>query len=201
MLDPDTALLGHGSRAPDPHRAFRKFLSKTMFYVLRPLRLLMKSLVTQTTPHQLATGFAFGVLIGLIPKGNLIAVTLGVILAASRANLAIAAGVIIAVSGLSGFFDPQFHAIGHFLLSLPALQSLWTWLYNQPLMQWTSFQNTVVLGSLVAGLALVWPAYRGSRPLFEKYSSPVAGWAARFRLVRFLFGVEWAERFTGVPTV
>ena len=170
-----------------------------MFYLLRPLRLLMKSLVTQTTPRQLAAGVAFGVLIGLIPKGNLIAITLGVILAASRSNLALAAGVIVAVSGLSGFFDPQFHAVGHFLLSLPLLQSAWTWLYNQPLMPWTGFQNTVVLGSLVIGLALVWPTYRGSRPLFERYGGHVAAWASRFRLVRFLFGAEWADRFTGSP--
>ena len=61
--------------------------------------------------------------------------------------------------------DPLSHRIGLGLLHLTWLRPVWTWLYNLPLAPWTSFNNTVVLGSLVLGLALLYPLYRVAEPL------------------------------------
>ena len=165
-----------------------------MFLIIRPLRLALKALLVESTPFQMSLGLALGVLIGLVPKGNLLAILLGVVLAASRANLGIAAATIFLVSLISSFLDPMTHAIGVWLLSLPALQSFWTTLYNMPLMLWTDFYNSVVLGSFVMGLMLIYPAHRLTQPLFEKHSEKVAAWARRFWLTRALLGVEWADR-------
>ena len=55
---------------------------------LRPLRYLAQALILETTPRQLAWGFALGMLIGLIPKGNLIAVALMTLCCALRINVA-----------------------------------------------------------------------------------------------------------------
>lgn len=57
-----------------------------MFF-LRPVRFFFKALVTDNTPSQLALGFALGVVIGLVPKGNLLAISLMVVLSAIRVNL------------------------------------------------------------------------------------------------------------------
>ena len=62
-----------------------------MFIILRPLRLLLQAMVMQSTPRQMSLGFACGVLVGLVPKGNLLAIALGLCLAATRLNLAVAA--------------------------------------------------------------------------------------------------------------
>ncbi len=165
-----------------------------MFIIVRPIRLALKALIAESTPRQLALGFAFGVLIGLVPKGNLLALTLGVVLAASRANLGVAAGTILVFSFLSPYFDGLSDAIGGWLLGQPSLQQMWTELYNTPLMPWTSFYNSIVLGSFVLGLLLLYPAYRLSIPLFEKYSEKLTAWAKKFWLTRVLLGVEWADR-------
>lgn len=166
-----------------------------MFLIIRPIRLALKALLVETTPLQLSMGLALGVLIGLVPKGNLLAVMLGVLLAASRANLGIAAAIIFVVSMVSGFLDPITDTIGGWLLTLPALQDFWTFLYNTPGMLWTDFYNSVVLGSFVLGLILIYPVHRLSYPFFEKHSGKVAAWAKRFWLTRALLGVEWADRF------
>ena len=87
-----------------------------MFVIVRPLRIALKALICESTPRQLALGFALGMLIGLVPKGNMTAVALGIVLAASRANLGIAAATIVAFSFASPWLDPMSHEIGTYLL-------------------------------------------------------------------------------------
>lgn len=169
-----------------------------MFLIIRPIRLALKALLEESTPGQLAFGLAFGVLVGLLPKGNLLAIGLGVILAASRANIGIAAATVLIVSFVSSYLDPVTHSIGHWLLSQSALQSLWTELYNTPVVPWTNFNNTIVMGSFALGVALLYPLYRLSRPFFEKYSEKLANRVKKLWLTKVLLGVEWADRL-GTP--
>lgn len=169
-----------------------------MLFFLRPIRLALKALITEATPGQLALGFAMGVLIGLVPKGNLIAITLGIVLAASRANLGVAAATILGCSFLSGYLDPLSDEVGWWLLSHPSLTEMWTNLYNRPVMPWTDFNNSIVMGNLVIGLVLLYPLYRLSKPVFAKYTEKVATYAKRFWIVRVLLGMELADRLGGV---
>ena len=167
-----------------------------MLFFLRPVRLAVRALISEATPGQLALGFALGVLIGLVPKGNLIAVVLGIVLAASRANLGVAAATILTFSFVSPYLDPFSDRIGGWLLAHPDLQNLWTQLYNQPGVPWTDFNNSVVLGSFAIGMAALYPTYRLSRPLFEMYSEKVSAWAKKFWLTRVLLGMELADRLS-----
>jgi hypothetical protein len=68
---------------------------------------------------------------------------------------------------LSGLFDPLFHSIGQTLLTAPALQVLYTRLYELPFAPWTAFNNTIVCGSALVGLTAFYPTYRLSLPVFE----------------------------------
>ena len=161
-----------------------------MFLFIKPLRLALKAFITESTPGQLSMGLALGVLIGLVPKGNLLAIALGILLAATRANLGIAAATIIACSFLSPSLDPMFDSVGGYLLSHPSLTDTWTDLYNKPLVPWTDFNNSIVLGSFVVGVVLIYPLHRLTRPVFEKYSKQLAGWTRRYRITRYLLGAE-----------
>ena len=165
-----------------------------MFLILRPLRLLLKALVIESTPRQMSLGLAFGVLVGLVPKGNLLAIVLGICLAATRVNLAIATFAIVFCTFTSGIGDSLFDEVGSFVLSLPMLQSLWIELSSVPFVPWTDFNNTIVMGSFVVGLALIWPVHRMSRPVFEKYSARLALYARRWWITKVILGAEWADR-------
>jgi hypothetical protein len=55
-------------------------------YVAGPLRQAAMALVAGDWPRQLAAGFALGMVVGLVPRGNLIAVSLCVLLFSLRVN-------------------------------------------------------------------------------------------------------------------
>ena len=167
-----------------------------MFAVLKPIRLLLRALVTESTPRQMSLGLALGMFIGLVPKGNLLAIALGICLAATRVNLSVAACAAVIFTMASGSLDSIFDQIGGGVLSQPGLQSFWGTLYNMPFMRWTDFNNTIVMGSFLSGLVLLWPVHRLSRPFFERYRGKFASHARRWKISRILLGAEWADRIS-----
>jgi uncharacterized protein (TIGR03546 family) len=169
-----------------------------MFLILRPLRLLLQAFVMESTPRQMSLGLAFGVLVGLVPKGNLLAIVLGTLLASTRVNLAIATLAIVLCSFAALACDSLFDQIGGYILAQPSLQNMWTELANMPFMPWTDFNNTIVMGSFATGLVLLWPVHRLSRPFFEKYAEKIAERARRWRWAKFILGAEWANRIAAV---
>jgi uncharacterized protein (TIGR03546 family) len=169
-----------------------------MFLILRPIRLLLSAMISETTPRQKSLGLAFGILIGLVPKGNLLAISLGLLLAATRLNLGIAAlGALLAALaavGCDGFFD----RVGWFVLSQPSLAGVWTRLYDIPWVPWTNFNNSIVMGSFVTGVALILPVHFATRPLFQRYSGALSLYAKRSWMLRLMTGAEVANRLSSV---
>lgn len=135
----------------------------------RPFRYLAGVFLAADSPRQLAFGVMLGMMIGLVPKGNLIAVGLLLLLFALRANLATGTIAATLFSWMGFFVDPISHRVGHALLGAERLQPIWAYLYELPLVPWTSFNNTVVFGSLILGICLSYPVYRVSRRMFEVY--------------------------------
>ncbi|MEY3459566.1 MAG: hypothetical protein RL215_2723 [Planctomycetota bacterium] len=169
-----------------------------MYLFLRPVRLLLMAVLMKSTPRQMSLGFAFGVLLGLVPKGNLLAIALGLLLAATRLNLAVAAlgamfAAIVAVA-CDGLFDQ----LGWFVLTRPQLAGVWEWMYQQPFVPWTDFNHSIVMGSFVTGVVLILPVHFLTRPLFAKYGGVLAAYAGKSALLRIMQGVEAANRVSAV---
>lgn len=137
-------------------------------WLIRQVRYFVVLLRTHDSPRQLALGFAFGILLGLVPKGNLLAVLLLTLFFSLKINLAVGMLTAAAVSYASPSVDAVAHRIGYFLLTHPALREAWITLYNTPVVPWTRFNNTIVLGATVLGTALFYPSYRLSLPIFER---------------------------------
>ena len=161
-----------------------------MSYWLRSLRFLASALSSAASPQQLALGFSMGMVIGLVPKENLIAVILLFILAGSKVNLCSASLSTILFSWLSLLIDPLSHLLGREVLLAPSLQNFWQSVYELPLAPWTDFNNTIVMGSLVLGLFLFYPVYYFSKPLFEKYTPLVSERLKKYWIVKLLWGTE-----------
>jgi uncharacterized protein (TIGR03546 family) len=166
-------------------------------FLLRPVRFFVRALVDQDTPRQLALGFALGMVCGLVPKGNLIAMTLMFIICGSRVNLGTASLGVFVFSWVGLLTDPLSHEIGLWLLTHESLQAFWTGLYNLPIVPWTRFNNTIVLGSLVIGLMMFYPTYRLAKSRFAVWQPKWAERIKKFKIARILLGAEYAGKLGG----
>jgi uncharacterized protein (TIGR03546 family) len=96
--------------------------------------------------------------------------------------------------------DPLFHQIGLFLLTGVAfLQGLWTTLYNAPLVPYTRFNNSIVMGSLVFSLLVFYPVYWGGRFIVVKYRETLMERFNRLRIVQVFRASDlykWYSRYS-----
>ena len=127
------------------------------------IRQFIKGLTSDTDPEQIGWGIALGFLIGLLPKATLTAQLLLVLLMALRVNIPMALIAMLAMTFVNPLMDKLTDPVGYYLLTNGALYPLWAKLYNMPIMPWTGFNNTVLTGGLVVGLALLFPVYLAGR--------------------------------------
>lgn len=128
-----------------------------MLQLLEPFQYLWNALTAERSPRQIAWGMAIGMWLGMIPKGNLTAWLVGVILLATRVNLGCGMLTAMGVTAISTWVDPLTHGIGQRLLNLEGLRSLLATWHDAPLVPWLCLNNTVVLGSTTLGLVLLYP--------------------------------------------
>lgn len=130
-----------------------------MLTLLKLLQSLFKTLHSEGTPAQVATGVALGAAWGLTPLLNLH--NLGIAALVLVLNVSVGGAMLgwLLFTPLGFVLDPLFDLVGRRLLLAPGLEGFWTRAYNVPVLPWTNFNNTVVLGSVVlwvAGLVPTW---------------------------------------------
>ena len=115
---------------------------------------------SQISPTEIAFGAALGAFIGLAPHltpQNVLIFLLIFLLKVNVGSAMLSAGIFAVIAH---FFDPVFDKIGYLLLvKADSLTPFWTHLYNMPIVPFTRFYNTIVLGSFVASLVLFIPVY------------------------------------------
>lgn len=139
--------------------------------------------------RRLALGVAMGILIGLIPKSSLFVWALGIVLMVSTANLMTALVTGLAASWIAIYLDVFTHRLGAIVLTDARLEPTWSQLYELPIVPWTLFNNTVVMGSLLTGLALFLPVYLLSESFFRTWGSAFS------KACYHRFGHTWIYRW------
>ncbi len=150
-------------------------------FILTIIRDLFKILRSNQSPNQIAGGFVLGMFLGLAPFWSLLNILVVLLIIIINVNIGAAVMAYALFSGVVYLADPLLHSLGYSLLAeTPALTPLWTTLYNAPVIPFTSFNNTVYLGSLVVYLVLAAPVFLGVRKLLalyrEQYDERVQNW-------------------------
>ncbi|MFW6169702.1 MAG: TIGR03546 family protein [Planctomycetota bacterium] len=139
-----------------------------MLWVFEKIRIVCTGLASKDSPRQMAAGIACGVVLGFLPKGNLLAIAVTTLLLATRMSLATGMLCAFVISLIAPLCDPFTHRIGEWALTNRAALPFWRSVAELPLVAWTSFNNTVVMGSLITGSVLVYPVYCLSLPWMER---------------------------------
>ncbi|HUP77498.1 MAG TPA: DUF2062 domain-containing protein, partial [Pirellula sp.] len=116
-------------------------------------------LAKNRNPNHLAWGIAIGIMLGLIPKDNLVVLSLVVVLACIRVNQLVTGCTAVSLSFLAGWFYPLTTYFGSLLLSQPRIANGIFYLYHFPMLSWTRLENALVIGGIGLGLAAILPAY------------------------------------------
>jgi uncharacterized protein (TIGR03546 family) len=144
-----------------------------MFTILKLIQSIIKTLHSDGTPGQVGAGIALGSALGLTPLvevHNLIVVALLMLFNVSFGGGMLGWALFVPLGFL---LDPVFHRIGSGLLQAQSLRPLWTSLYNTPLVPYTNFNNTIVLGSVVAWLVLLIPIYFAAKYGVARYRATI----------------------------
>jgi uncharacterized protein (TIGR03546 family) len=136
--------------------------------LLRPIRSLVAALLAHDAPNQLAAGFALGMVLGLAPKGNLIALSLLVLLFSLRVNAGMGLLAAFAFTWVGPALDPFTDKLGAYVLTVGSMQTTYAALFHLPLGPFFAFNNTVVVGSLLVGLWAFYPTYWVSLLAFRR---------------------------------
>lgn len=138
-----------------------------ILWTIKLLKEVRRAIAGRRFPAQLAWAVAFGILLGIIPHGNLLALALLLVVLSLKLNHAMAGLTAVATSFLATWLDPFSHQLGDYVLTHPqfsqAAIAAWQW----PLVPWTHLNNTVVMGSFLIGAAAILPTFFITYPIFR----------------------------------
>jgi uncharacterized protein (TIGR03546 family) len=144
-----------------------------MLGLLKLIQSIIKTLHSAGTPGQVAAGMALGSALGLTPLmnvHNLVIFALLVLLNVSFGGGMLGWMLFVPVGFL---LDPVFDSIGLQLLEAPSLRALWTDWTNTPILPYTNFNNTVVLGSFTGWIVLAVPIFFAARYGVTRYRATI----------------------------
>lgn len=157
-----------------------------MTLLLKQIFGFLKLLNSDTGTVSLSAGIALGMVLGMSPLLSLQGLLILIFCLFFRIQI----GAVFISSFFFAFvaylFDPMFHSLGENLLLNPGLQGLWTSLFNMPLVPLTRFNNTIVLGAGVLGLAMTPVIFVLSFFLINKYRTLVVARIKETKLWRAL---------------
>jgi uncharacterized protein (TIGR03546 family) len=126
-----------------------------------------------TRPGEIAAGIAFGFLIALQPGMTIIRIVFLAFAFMLKINMPALFLSLFLFALASPALDVPSGLLGGFVLGLPALQGFFTNLYNLPLVPYTRFNDTLVMGGLALGIIAWLPLFFASRVLVRIYRNTV----------------------------
>lgn len=149
------------------------------------IKQVLKILQTDISPNQVAFGASLGVFLGLVP-GLLMKCVIFIVIMLLRVNIG-SAFIFSGIFALVGLLtDPLADKIGYAVLNADILVPLWTYLYNMPLVPFTGFNNTVVMGNIVIAVILFAPLFFILKKFILYYRERWRDKVAKWRIVKLL---------------
>jgi uncharacterized protein (TIGR03546 family) len=159
---------------------------------------LFKALNSDSSPWQLALGFALGMVMGLTPLLGLHSLLLLFIVLFFRVNVT---GFLVSWAVFSLLSIPlsmMLSNLGEALLLNEGLQSVWSVLYSSYIGQLSQFYHTLTLGSLLTSIVLFPFILIASKKLIEQYRQRFMQWVNQWRVVQFIKGSNFYQLYQAI---
>ncbi len=156
------------------------------------LKQIVAILQSEISPKQVAWGAALGMILGFAPVKCLQSYIFLIVILMLNVNMGAATLSTGIFAMLTLLLDPLADRIGYLLLvNTKSLTPFWTTLYNMPLVPFTRFYNTVVLGSFIISIVLILPVYFLTLKFIDYYRAHFKDKVAQWKIMK-LFNVTSA---------
>ncbi|MBT3935168.1 MAG: TIGR03546 family protein [Bacteroidetes bacterium] len=150
---------------------------------------LLKALQSGSSPKQLSAGFVLGMFLGMTPFLSLFSFIIISITIILNVNISmfILGSLIFGIIGY--MFDSLFHHFGYFLLvDVSALESLWVFFVDTPLLSLLRLNNTTNLGSIVTSFIFLTPVYFATIYMVIKYRTRIGEKVNKLKITKIIKG-------------
>ncbi len=162
--------------------------------IIRLVAKLLAVLNSNAKPFQVGAGIACGLLLALLPAANLFFAAAVLLVFLVRVHLGMTTLSFAAFSLVVPAFDRVLNELGRRLLTMPALQGVLEAAYATPIVPLTRFYNTLVAGSLLAGVVLWAPVAFLSVLLVNLYRKHVHARIVNSKIVKTIMATPLIQR-------
>lgn len=153
-----------------------------MTLILKQIFAILKMLNSDTGENQIAAGIACGLILGFAPGFSLQTIFVFVLLFLFRIQMGMAFLSAFFFAIIAYTFDPILHIIGKSVLEMESLRPLFETLYKMPVIPFTKFYNSVVMGAGVVSIILFPVVFFLSKILIVKYRQVIV---SKFQQTKF----------------
>ena len=158
-----------------------------MGFLLKQIFAFIKLLNSDTGTVSLASGITCGFILGMTPVLSLHSLLVFAFILFFRVQVGAAFLAAFFFKFAAFLLDPAFHQIGSYALELKSLESFYTALYNMPIIPFTRFNNSIVMGSGILTFILSPIMFVLSFFMIKKYREIIV---ARFKQTAFWKAIE-----------
>jgi uncharacterized protein (TIGR03546 family) len=150
------------------------------------IRKLFKALNSSGKSWQLSAAIVLAMFAGFLPTNTLILFDILFIALVLNVNFGLFLLFSVIFSGVGYLFDPVFESIGYAVLTSESLNGFFTSLYNSAIFRWTSFNYTLVTGSLIVSSVLALPMLLILNRLIGIYRVQIGAKLNEWKLTRWM---------------
>jgi uncharacterized protein (TIGR03546 family) len=151
---------------------------------LKIISKIFRILNAEATPRQIAGGVTLGMIIGLTPTFSLHNVVVVFLILVIKVNLTAAILSMFAFDLVGFALDPLSDWLGYAILTSTTLRPVWIEAYNASIIPFTRFNNTVLMGSFVISLILLYPVFLSTQYGVVRYRTDLAAKFQQWRIVK-----------------
>ena len=158
-----------------------------MTLILKQIFGLLKVLNSDTGENQISAGVACGLIMGFSPALSLQTLLVFIIIFLFRVQAGAAFASAFFFAMVAYVFDPVFDNVGQVILEMNSLEPTFKTLYNMPIVPFTKFYNSVVMGAGVVAIAMSPFIFILTKVFVKKYRATVV---AKFQETKFWKAVK-----------
>ena len=166
--------------------------------MLKAIAQFLGAISSNTRPGAIAHAVSCGVLLGFMPKDNLLWYILFIFILFMNIQRGAYALSILLGAALTVFLDPLFDSVGYSILTVESVKPYYASLLDIPFVAFTKFNNTVVMGSFVCGVAAYIPLYVLARLFVWAWRKYLAEKVRKLKIAAVLKNIPLVEKIAGM---